>query len=161
VAVVFDTWENRFQVYEEDEVEGLLEHLEKADLIVGFNVKRFDYRVLSAYTSKALKRLPTFDILQDIHHRLGFRLSLDHLAAETLNHRKTADGLQAVKWFRQGDMEKLTDYCRNDVAMTRDLFLYGLEKEHVVYREKRQDQRVRLLVDWKLDDIIRRARDCR
>jgi DEAD/DEAH box helicase domain-containing protein len=157
VAVVFDTGKNDFRVYEEDQVDALLEDLGKADLIVGFNIKRFDYRVLRAYTSKVLKNLPTFDILQDVYRRLGFRLSLDHLASETLHHSKTADGLQAVEWFRQGDMEKLTEYCRNDVAITRDLFYHGLEKQHLVYRAKKEDQKVRLLVDWKLQDIIRTA----
>jgi branched-chain amino acid transport system substrate-binding protein len=68
----------------------------EADLIIGFNIKGFDYRVLGAYTERDLGRLPTFDMLEDIHRRLGFRLGLDHLARETLGTGKTADGLQAV-----------------------------------------------------------------
>jgi len=157
VAVVFDSLEDTFRTYEEDRIEDLLDHLETADLVVGFNVKRFDYRVLGAYTGRALERLPTFDILEDIHRRLGFRLSLDHLASETLNHPKTADGLQAVAWFRQGEMEKLTEYCRNDVVITRDLFYYGLEKKELIYREKRRNRRMRLPVDWHLATILKRC----
>ncbi len=155
VAVVFDSLENRFLVYDEDEIDALVAHLEKADLVVGFNIKRFDYQVLSAYTSKELKLLPTFDILEDVFSRLGFRLGLGHLAAETLNREKMADGLQAVEWFRQGELEKLVAYCREDVAATRDLFHHSLEKAHLVFREKQQNQRVRLLVDWKLEDMIK------
>ena len=158
VAVVFDTQKDSFLVYEEDDVQALVEHLEKADLIVGFNVKRFDYRVLSAYTSKALNSMPTFDILEDIYQRLGFRLSLDHLALETLNHGKTASGLQAVAWFKEGNMEELINYCRNDVMVTKDLFFFGLEQGHLIYREKRNHERVRLLVDWKLEDILGAAK---
>lgn len=154
VAVVFDSLENRFLVCDEENIEALLAHLDKADLIVGFNIKRFDYRVLSAYTCKVLRQLPTFDILEDIYERLGFRLGLDHLAMETLNRGKTADGLQAVQWFKEGKLEKLIEYCRNDVTVTRDLFLYGLENKHLVFRKKRENQRVRLLVDWKLEDMI-------
>lgn len=154
VAVLFDTLENRFRVFEEDRLEALFDHLEKADLIIGFNIKGFDYRVLRAYTSRDLKALPTFDILEDVYKRLGFRLGLDHLAQETLKQRKTADGLQAVEWFRQGETEKLTEYCRNDVATTRDLFQYGLQNGHIIYREKQADRRVRLLVDWRLDELV-------
>jgi DEAD/DEAH box helicase domain-containing protein len=132
----------------------LLTHLKKADLIVGFNVKRFDYRVLSAYTSEDLSALPTFDILEDVYNRLGFRLALGHLCEETLHRGKTADGLQAVEWFRQGEFDKLTEYCRQDVAATRDLFHYGLENEHLVFRKKQGNQRVRLLVDWNLEEMI-------
>jgi DEAD/DEAH box helicase domain-containing protein len=157
VAVLFDSVEDRFLVYHEDQIDDLLAHMEKADLIVGFNIKRFDYGVLGAYTNKEIERLPTFDILEDIYKRLGFRISLGHLAAETLNREKTADGLQAVEWFRHGDFENLTEYCRQDVAATRDLFLYGLENSHLVFRQKREDRRVRLLVDWKLEEMIDRG----
>lgn len=154
VAVIYDSLEDRFVVYEEDRVDDLLAHLQKADLIVGFNVKRFDYRVLSAYTGMDFNFLPTFDILEDIYHRLGFRLSLDHLAKETLNKGKIADGLQAVEWFRNGEMEKLTEYCRQDVVVTRDLFEYGLKNGQLMYSEKRSNKRLRLLVDWKLDELL-------
>jgi len=155
VAVVYDSLEDRFFIYEENAVDELLEHLEKADLIVGFNVKRFDYRVLSAYTGLDFDSLPTFDILDDIFNRLGFRLSLDHLAKETLNMGKSADGLKAVEWFRDGEMEKLTGYCKQDVVVTRDLFEYGVKNGYLVYREKKSGRRLRLLVDWTLEELIK------
>ncbi len=87
--------------------------------------------------------------------RLGFRLGLDHLATETLGTGKTAHGLQAVEWFRQGEMEKLSDYCRQDVKAIRDLFQYGLQNSHIVYRKKGVDARLRLLVDWNLYQLIK------
>jgi DEAD/DEAH box helicase domain-containing protein len=154
VAVLFDTTGKEFRAFDEESIELLIGHLEKADLVVGFNIKRFDYKVLSAYTNKALQEFPTFDILEDIHRRLGFRLGLDHLAKETLGRGKTAHGLKAVEWFRQGETKKLTEYCREDVAVTRDLFQYGLENGYLIYREKRTGTRVRLPVDWKLDDLL-------
>ena len=156
VAVLFDTAENRFFAFHEDRIDDLISHLEKADLVVGFNVKRFDYRVLSAYTRKDLLKLPTFDILQDIHERLGFRVGLDHLAKETLNLNKSADGLKAVEWFRQGQMEKLEEYCSQDVALTRDIFNYGMTNGHLIYRKKGIDTRLRLLVDWNIEEMIRK-----
>lgn len=51
-------------------------------------------------------------------------------------------------------MEKLTEYCRHDVATTRDLFLHGLENGHLIYRKKSDNRRLRLLVDWDLDKLI-------
>jgi DEAD/DEAH box helicase domain-containing protein len=154
VVVVFDSVAKRFRVFTEDTIEALFPLLQAADLIIGFNIKRFDYRVLGAYTHGDLKALPTFDILEDVHNRLGFRLGLDHLATETLKRRKTADGLQAVEWFRQGEMGKLTDYCRQDVEVTRDLFHFGVDHGQLIYREKRSGQRLRLLVDWKLKEML-------
>ncbi len=154
LGVLFDTAENRFFTFYEDRVDDLINHLEKADLVVGFNVKHFDYRVLSAYTKKDLLKLPTFDILQDIHQRLGFRVGLDHLGKETLNRNKSADGLKAVEWFRKGQMEKLEKYCRQDVVLTRDLFNYGMVNGHLIYRKKGIDTRLRLLVDWNLEEMV-------
>ena len=155
VAVVYDSLEKQFFSYTEDHVEELLDHLERADLIVGFNIKRFDYSVLGAYTGKDLKALSTFDILEDLYQRLGFRLGLDHLAAETLNQKKSGDGLQALEWFKKGEMQKLTDYCRHDVEITRGLFEYGLKNGHLIYRSKPTDERVRLRVDWNLEKLLK------
>ncbi|MDY6971838.1 MAG: DEAD/DEAH box helicase [Thermodesulfobacteriota bacterium] len=155
VAGLFDSIERCFHSFDEGRIDALFHHLEKGDLIIGFNIKGFDYRVLSAYTSLDLKALPTFDILEDIHKRLGFRLGLDHLAAETLKHGKTAEGLQAVEWFHRGEIEKLTEYCLKDVEITRDLFQYGLKEGHLVYREKTSGTRVRLPVEWELEDMFR------
>ena len=156
VVVVFDSIDKTFLIFKEDRIDKLFDLLERADLIIGFNIKKFDYTVLNAYTNGNLRTLPTFDILEDIHKRLGFRLSLDHLASETLDQRKTAHGLQAVEWFRNGEMEKLVDYCRSDVAITRDLFQFGLENGHLIYREKKLGTRLRLLVDWKLENLIKK-----
>jgi DEAD/DEAH box helicase domain-containing protein len=159
VGVLYDSLAKEFFTFTEDQVEMLLPHLEQADLIVGFNIKGFDYKVLGAYTNKDLTRLKTFDILEDIYERLGFRLSLDHLAGETLGQGKSADGLQAVAWFAQGEMEKLMEYCRQDVIVTRDLFLFGLKHGYLIYRSKMEgrEQRVRLRVDWNLEKILKES----
>jgi len=156
VAVLFDTLEKKFLCFGENEIDALLSHLEKADLVVGFNIKRFDYGVLAAYTGKKLLDLATFDILEDIHRRVGFRLSLDHLGAETLNRRKSGNGLQALEWFKQGEMDKLTDYCRMDVELTRDLFHYGIDNGHLVYRTKQDSRRVMLRLDWNLENLLKK-----
>ena len=158
VAVIYDSLEERFYVYQEDQIEQLFEHFHKADLVIGFNLKRFDYAVLTPYTSQNLDQIPTFDILEDIFGRLGYRLSLDHLVKETLHKEKSGDGLQALEWFKSGKIDRLTEYCKQDVALTRDLFLDGLEKGYIVYRDKKVDERVRLVVDWDIPRIINRLR---
>ena len=157
VAVIYDSIERRFMSFTEEKIQDLVTCLKKADLVVGFNIKSFDYSVLSAYAGKGIRDLPTFDILEDVFKRLGFRLGLDHLAGETIGTGKSADGIQAVEWFRQGEMEKLTEYCKQDVAATRDLFVYGLNNGHLIYRTKTDNSRVRLLVDWDLKELIEKA----
>lgn len=158
VAVVYDSLEDRFYTFTEDQIEGLIGKLRAADLVIGFNVKRFDYAVLKPYTSKDLGELPTFDLLEEIYNRLGYRISLDHLARETLNRGKSADGLQALEWFKAGEMDTLTEYCKGDVMLTRDLFLHGLDKGYLIYRDKREDERLRFPVDWDLDKLIHKVK---
>ncbi len=154
VAVAYDSLLDRFFVFMENELADLIKLFKMADLVVGFNIKRFDYKVLSAYTDiNILTKLPTFDILEDIHKRLGFRLSLNHLAVNTLNTEKAGNGLMALKWFREGDIEKLVRYCKQDVLVTKELFYHGLKKGYLVY--KRNNRRFRLLLDWNIEEMTR------
>ncbi len=154
VAVAYDSLLDRFFVFMENELADLIKLFKMADLVVGFNIKRFDYKVLSAYTDiNILTKLPSFDILEDIHKRLGFRLSLNHLAVNTLNTEKAGNGLMALKWFREGNIEKLVRYCKQDVLVTKELFYHGLKKGYLVY--KRNNRRFRLLLDWNIEEMTR------
>jgi DEAD/DEAH box helicase domain-containing protein len=153
VAVLYDTASGDYHVFREEDVARLVEHLRALDLVVGFNVKGFDYGVLQAYTTFDLKSLPTLDILEKVREQAGFRLSLDHLAAHTLGKGKAGDGLQAVAWFRDGNWEALTDYCREDVALTRALFEHARTRGYLVYAD-RSGTAVRLPTTWRLEDAI-------
>jgi DEAD/DEAH box helicase domain-containing protein len=136
VGVVYDSLLDGCVTYYEHEIPQLLEHLFKLKLVVGFNNKRFDNRVLSAYTSENLSTLPTLDLLEEVSNHLGYRLSLNALAEHTLGVQKSGDGLQALRWYQEGNFEKLVKYCKKDVEITRDLMLYGLEKGYVLFRNK-------------------------
>jgi DEAD/DEAH box helicase domain-containing protein len=157
IAVLYDAREDRFECFEEKGVQRLLDRLSCADLVVGFNVRGFDYRVLRGYTDRDLSDIPTFDLLEAIHSRLGFRLSLGHLAEETLGATKSADGLQALRWWKEGRLDEITRYCRRDVALLRNLFEWALERGHLLFRT-RSGERVRIPTPWSLGELIERAR---
>jgi DEAD/DEAH box helicase domain-containing protein len=154
VAVVYDSKEDSFSVFEEDRVHELIEKLKAGELIVGFNIADFDYQVLKGYTAFRFTQLNTFDILQDIARQLGYRISLGHLAHKTLKKEKSADGLQSLQWFKEGKMEEIISYCKKDVEITRDLFLFGLANGYLLF-ETKAGQLVRLPVEWKLSKIIK------
>jgi DEAD/DEAH box helicase domain-containing protein len=151
VACVLE--EGRFEVYDESQVRDLVALLKGADLVIGFNIRRFDYLVLSGYTGEDLNRLvPTFDLLEDIHRRLGFRCGLGALAQATLGTPKSADGLQSLDGVKHGRLDLVTDYCRKDVEILRDLYLFGRREGHVYYPDKKgpdkKGERLKLSVDW-------------
>ncbi|MGB2690694.1 MAG: DEAD/DEAH box helicase [Desulfobacterales bacterium] len=146
-AVLYDSKKDQYFEFLDDQVDQLIEHFKKCDLVVGFNVKRFDFRVLAGYSGFNFEKLPTLDILEDVHNRLGYRLSLDHLAKVTLGKKKTADGLQALRWWKQGRIREIIDYCKKDVEITRDLFLYGQKNGYLLFTNKAK-KTVRIPVKW-------------
>jgi DEAD/DEAH box helicase domain-containing protein len=148
VGVVYDSALDEFLTFTEDRVDELVEALSKADLVVGFNVNRFDYEVLRGYTGFDFGTLPTLDMLEHVKSRIGVRLSLDCLAAATLGAAKTADGLKALEWWKQGRVEEITRYCTADVAITRDLYLFGRDSSYLLYTNKAK-KIVRCPVSWK------------
>ena len=119
---------------------------------MGFNIVGFDFKVLSAYDDGTLEHLPVFDILADVRRRLGFRLSLAHLAEHTLGATKTADGLQSLAWIREGRMDLVEEYCRADVRITEQLFRHGLEAGWLRYLS-RDGLLMELRLDWDLERL--------
>ena len=146
-ACLFDSASGETRAYLEEDIPELIEDLQALPLVVGFNIKRFDYTVLKGYSKFDFKTLGTLDILEHVHARLGYRLSLDHLAQATLGAQKSADGLQALEWWKQGRIDDIVAYCKQDVAVTRALFLYGRDKGHLLFTNKAK-RAVRLPVSW-------------
>jgi len=147
VGVAYRYDQDEFLVFREDKVGELITLLLEADLVVGFNIRGFDYEVLRAYTDEDLHRLPTFDIMYDLEERLGFRPKLDSVASATLGVGKSADGLQALEWWRLGEIDKIIDYCREDVRVTRDLFDFG-KRNRWVQVERFGGKSRKVEVDW-------------
>jgi DEAD/DEAH box helicase domain-containing protein len=157
LGVVWDSRQQDFTTYFEKDVDALIAHLQEADLVVGFNIVGFDYSVLRGYTSFDFKQLNTLDMLREIYTRLGYRVSLASLSQATLNTTKTADGLQALQWFRDGRMDQIAAYCQKDVELTRDLFQYGLDHGYLLFDRQGQG-RMRIPLAWELATLLQRSK---
>ena len=153
VGVVWDSLEQKYFSYLENEASKLVEKLRTANLVVGFNVKKFDYGVLQPYADFDLHEITTFDMLEDIKVKLNHRLSLNHLAENTLNSKKSADGLISLQWYKEGKIDKIVEYCQQDVKVTRDLFEYGEKYGYIKYKT-RSGVAKDLKVDWKVDKLV-------
>ncbi|MGY8760929.1 MAG: ribonuclease H-like domain-containing protein [Nitrospinaceae bacterium] len=153
VGVVWDSLDREFFTYEEKDSAKLVEKLRTADLAVGFNIIGFDYTVLQPYSDFDLQEINTFDMLVDVKKNLGFRLSLNHLAQHTLNAEKSADGLVSLQWYKEGKINKIIQYCKQDVEITRDLYLYGEKNGFVKYQSRSGNPRD-LKVEWKTANLI-------
>jgi DEAD/DEAH box helicase domain-containing protein len=159
VAVVYDSRLDGCVTYLEHEIPSLISHLQELELVVGFNIKRFDYRVLAGYSPFNMDLRPTLDLLEQVNDQLGYRLSLNRLAEKTLGAQKTADGLQALTWYKEGRIDLIQKYCRKDVEITRDLLHFGLENGYFLFQNK-AGKLVRLPLDLKasITTALRRSR---
>jgi DEAD/DEAH box helicase domain-containing protein len=156
LAVVWDDRTGECTTYREADVAALVTHLERADLVVGYNVLRFDYRVLGAYTDRPLERLPTFDLLVALRAALGRRISLGNVGGATLGRAKTADGLQSLEWVRTGRWHEVEAYCRADVELTRAVFQHAIGCGWLAFERDGRLLRTPPL-DWTLPRLVQRA----
>ncbi len=156
VAVTYSTARGTYEIYPESEMEKLGEELIRADLVVGWNHMQFDYPVLQPYVFHTLaEQTINLDMMLDLETRLGFRLKLDSVATATLGIGKSADGLDALRWWQEhkksGDfapLRKIAEYCAFDVKVTKCVHEYALEHGILKYDDKRGGI-AEVAVDWK------------
>ena len=133
VAYLYET--DEFRVFREEELKDLWPILETADRIIGYNSAYFDLPVLNTYYPGDLTQFPQLDMLVEIKAKLGNRLRLNDVAKATLKVEKSGDGLEAVKWFREGNWDDLIKYCTDDVKVTRDLYEFGKKNKQLFYND--------------------------
>jgi len=148
-GVTWSTQRNDFAVYWEKDAAALVAELKAADRVIGFNIINFDYEVLKPYAPTVnFRSFRSTDMLQDISRILGFRLRLDSIAKATLAATKTADGVQSVEWHRNGELDKMAEYCKADVDITRRVYEFGRDNGFVYYYSK-LGSKLKVAVNWK------------
>ena len=153
VGVVYSTATGRYEVFSEAQVDLLVARLRRADLVVGFNVLNFEYQVLMGYTILDLvAELPTADLMADMEKRIGHRLGLDAIAQATLGIQKTAVGLDAIRWWREGRILEIAEYCCFDVKVTRLVHEHGCRHKELFFHD-RFARKQRVEIDWTHLDL--------
>jgi len=148
VGVTFSTARDSYRIYGVDEVNTLIEELRRADLVVGYNILRFDYEVLTGHNAFFdPAQVPTLDMLVELQKVLPHRLSLDSIAHGTLGVEKTSEGMQAIRWFREGKLVEIAEYCCYDVKITRLIHEYGQAHRQILYLNK-FGKKVAVPVSW-------------
>lgn len=156
VAVTYSTARGTYEIYTEKEMDKLGEELIRADLVVGWNHMQFDYPVLQPYVFHTLaEQTINLDMMLDLETRLGFRLKLDSVASASLGTGKSADGLDALRWWQEhkksGDfapLRKIAEYCAFDVKVTKCVHEYALAHGSLKY-DDRNGKTLEVAVDWK------------
>jgi DEAD/DEAH box helicase domain-containing protein len=127
VVCIHDSLTDKFTSYEKETLNELWPIIEECDMLIGYNSNHFDIPLLNKYYPGDLTKIKSLDILEEIRKSFGRRVKLDDVVKATLGQSKSADGLQAVVWWRQGRKQEVIDYCIQDVKVTRDVYDYALK----------------------------------
>ena len=133
IGVYFSDTDSYESFFEAD-LPRLWPRLERADRLIGFNTKGFDYHVMNRYYAGDFFDFPTLDIMEEVQKIIGFRIKLDDLAQATLGVGKSGHGLKAIDYWREGKLEELKKYCLDDVKITKDLYDYGCKNSNLCFK---------------------------
>lgn len=135
VVATHDSETNQYDSYTEDEFPRLWALIEKADVLIGFNSDHFDIPLLNKYYPGDLYAIKSIDMMHAVKQSLGRRLGLGNIASATLGEKKSADGLQASQWWKEGKIDEIRKYCIQDVKVTKDLYEHILKNKKIKYRD--------------------------
>lgn len=108
--------------------------LDEADAIVAYNGRAFDLRVLlrSHFAGQrervarwAAKLIDPFEVMRVT---TGSWVKLDELLEANGLSCKTGSGLDAIRWWADGERDKVARYCEADVDALRNLLAAAAEK---------------------------------
>lgn len=155
VAYFYKTGE--YKTYFEKDLPALWRELQFAERIIGYNLKGFDYQVLNRYAPFDLLTLPTLDMMDEVHKVLGFRVKLDDLAHASLGAGKSGNGLDAVRFWKNQELAKLEEYCRQDVRVTKEIYEFGAKNNFLCMEDRFSGAKRQIAVDFVLKNIKPRA----
>lgn len=135
IVCIYDYEENKYLSFLEEELSELWKILEKTDLLIGFNSNHFDVPILNKYYPGNLKKIKSLDIMEEVKKSLGRRISLNEIAGATLGKKKIADGHEAVRWWKEGNIESLRRYCIEDVRITKEVYDFAKTNNKLNYKD--------------------------
>lgn len=133
VVCVHDNETNDMTSYFKEDLSKLWPLMEQADMLISFNGDHFDIPLLNKYYEGDLTQIKSLDLLVEIKKSLGRRIKLDDIASATLGESKSADGLQSIVWWRQGKIDEVVAYCKQDVVVTRKVYDFAIQNGHLLY----------------------------
>lgn len=135
LIAIHDSETNEYSSYLEEDLPKLWPIIERADMLIGYYSDHFDIPLLDKYYPGDLTKIRSLDILKEIKNSYGRRMKLDQLAEGTLGKSKSGHGLDAIGWWKNGEIEKIRQYCIDDVRLTKELYEYALQHGKLFFKE--------------------------
>lgn len=135
ICCTHDSQTGEYESFLKDDLPRLWKLFEQTDVLVGYNSDHFDIPILNKYYPGDLSKIHSLDLMKELHAVVGRRIKLDDVAAGTLGTRKSGSGLDALRWWREGNVKKLREYCLKDVEITRKIFEHALTHGSLTYKD--------------------------
>ena len=135
IIAIHDSETDKYSTFLENELGQLWPILERADMLIGYNSEHFDVPLLNKYYPGDLAKIKNLDILSEIRKSYGRRMKLDQIAEGTLGVNKSGHGLEATKWWKEGEVEKVRQYCIDDVRITKEVYDYARANNKLIFKE--------------------------
>lgn len=135
LLVTYDTETEEYTTYLEEDLPKLWRVLEKTDILIGYNSDHFDIPLLNKYYPGDLTQIQSLDLLVEVKKSLGRSVRLDAVAEATLGVGKSGNGLDAIVWWKNGEIDKIQKYCQQDVKVTKDVYEYALNNGKLKYKD--------------------------
>ncbi len=135
ICCIHDSETDSYDSFLKEDLSRLWKVFEHTDVLVGYNSDHFDIPVLNKYYPGDLTKIRSIDLLKEIANSLGRRVRLDAVAEGTLGKKKSGSGMQALQWWKEGNIKKLRDYCLKDVEVTKGIFEHALKNGTLTFKE--------------------------
>jgi DEAD/DEAH box helicase domain-containing protein len=154
---IYDYSTGKYEGFFENDLPKLWQVLEHCDRLIGYNIKGFDIPVMNAHYAGDLTQLPQLDLMEEIAKTTGFRLKLDDVAQSTLGVGKSGSGLDAVKYYQEGRLDLLKEYCLQDVKVTKQVYEFGRMHGHVTYNDRYKGEKIQVPVNFMPQKVVKPA----
>ena len=144
IVCIHDSETNEYDSFLEDDLDRLWPILEKADMLIGYNSDHFDVPLLNKHYHGDLTKIKSLDILKEIHKTIGRRMKLDNIAENTLGEKKSGHGLEAITWWKNGEIEKIRKYCLDDVRITKNVYDYAIKNNMLKWKDNEEIKEIKL-----------------
>ena len=147
-AGIYDYSKDKIILYDEENIQSLIQELFSSKLIVGINLKRFSFKVLSAFHQDDFNKLKSLDILEHLKKKLTFKPTFQGLFYGTFAIKQSMrNDIYVPRLYKQGKIDEISAICEENISEIRKFYDFGKSKGHIFYDDK-TGQRWKISVNW-------------
>ena len=147
VAVAFSTIDQRLHIFSEKDIAKLMQLLQSGPVVVGYNIKNFDFEILSGYPKVKTGKIKCLDLMLAIQEKTGQRVSLTDLREANFFEFEPEDYEDSITLWKKGMIYQLIEQCCNDVLAMKQIHELGRSKKKILVNKTHTESAL-VKVSW-------------